>query len=228
MSLMNISGDGRVGDMAYAKRVALSRAPRDASGFWIISSVQPGRGMSSVTYAHHDVGTSRVYQQYYTPGPLDALAFGPNSVQATPRSTYYVWTGLAFGLPDSYPVNVAAWDNPEDWSLEKLHQVVEAAVGPLPKGSTVDIWSPDGEGALYLMFDDEGVEDALSFAEHMNQLAASKPDTHSTGCKSVALDIPKSLLSYDDLSSEQQLAYNNRQGISPTDRQRIACALAAA
>ena len=159
---------GRVGDMAHAKRMALARAPR-SDGFWTVEHVQPGRGMSSVTYAHHDVAGCRVYQQFYTPGPLDALAFGAASFQATPKSTYYVWTGLAFGQPDEYPL-VSHWDNPEDWSAEKLIDVVTNAVGAIPKSATVDIWSPDGEGSLYLEFPDEGVEDALEFAKRMSEM----------------------------------------------------------
>lgn len=146
-----------------------SRAPRDDTGFWEITHVQPGRGMSSVTHAFHDVGSSRVYQLYYTPGPFDVMAFGPDSREATPRSTYSVWTGLAFSQPDEYPV-VTKWDDPEDWPDEKIRQVIEASVGPIPKSASIDIWSPDGEGAIYLEFKDLDVEDALAFAARMDEI----------------------------------------------------------
>ncbi len=127
--------------------------------------------MSSMTYAHHDVGSVRVCQDFYTPGPYDAIAYGSGHRLATPCSTYYVWTGLAFGQPDEYPV-VSKYDNPEKWSAKKLRQVVEAEIGPLPKGATISIWSPDGEGALYLEFKDEGVEEALAFAQRRSDKVA--------------------------------------------------------
>lgn len=166
---MGVTKDGRVGDMAFCKREALRRAPHDPSGFWVIDRVQPGRGFSSVTYAHHDVGTSRVSYRYYTPGPFDLMAYGPDHPLSMPKGTYSVWTGLAFPMPDEYLVDGNKWDDPEEWSAAKLKKVVEAGVGKIPKGATIDIWSPDAEGALYLQFTDEGVEDALEFAAKMNQ-----------------------------------------------------------
>lgn len=171
-------GGGRVGDMAHAKRTAIAQAPR-SDDFWTVEHVQPCRGMSSVTYAYHDVAGTRVYHQYYTPGPFDLLAYGAESIQATPKSTYYVWTALAFGMPDEYPLT-SHWDNPEDWSEEKLIGVVTKAVGKIPNGAVVDIWSPDGEGAIYLKFKDEGVEDALAFAMRMSELTAKHDQPRPT------------------------------------------------
>lgn len=154
----------RLGTNAHHKRVAIERAPTDESGFWIVTDIVPGRGMSSITHAYHDVGKVRVFQRYYMPGPFDLQMFGPDSDLATPKSTYSVWTGLAFGLPDEYPVDVSKWDDPEQWSEEKLREITEAKVGKLPQSAKLSIWSPDGEGMVEAIFKDEFVEDALEFA----------------------------------------------------------------
>lgn len=219
----------RLGGMAHATRVALQRAPTDRSGFWIVTDVQPGRGMSSMTYAHHDVGAIRVYQQYYTPGPYDALAYGPNSELATPRSTYFVWTGLAFGQPDDSSPKGACWDDPETWAVDRLVQVVTEAVGPIPLGAQIDVWSPDGEGALYLRFSDEGVEEALQFAQRMDTAKAKTPESSAARLEPTSYqDTLATFTPYDSMSNERKAAYDQRHGITQSDRQRIDSRLALA
>lgn len=165
-------------DELKSKLMALRRAPHDATGFWEVTDVQPGRGLSSMTYAHHDVRAVRVYQQFYMPGPYDVIAFGVDSPEATPKSKYYVWTGLAFPQPDEYPV-VSKWDDPQEWSDSKLRKVVKAAVGPIPAGATIDVYSPEGEGGIYLEFQDDGVEKALAFASKMANLTDQAVSTSS-------------------------------------------------
>lgn len=129
------------------------------AGFWKVTHVQPGRGFSSVTYAEHIFENGvRLQHRYYTPGPFDALAYGAEHKLANPRSTYSVYCAIS--------------DQPDELSHEaamELIRVLHANVDQeaLACGTSV-VWSPDGEGDLFMEFNDEDVEAAIRFAQSLN------------------------------------------------------------
>lgn len=132
----------------------------DDSEFWITDRVQPGRGGSANTYAHH-LCENGVYvlMRFYTPGAFHALAYGADSKLAQPHAEYSVYCGIE-GLDDE------AYKNAKDCTARTLAINPLASKKDMAKG-TWSIWSPDGEGALYLDFGDMDVEHALAFAQSL-------------------------------------------------------------
>lgn len=126
--------------------------PHDESGFWVVDHFKPGRGGSSVTYAHHSFGEVWLNQRFYQPGPFDF--YNPKLPQLA-KSTYSVWSGFALDIDDG---------DIDSWSTEQLAQ----AAGPIPACSTLEVWSPDGEGAIYVVFQDEDIEEAIKYAKSRN------------------------------------------------------------
>jgi hypothetical protein len=133
-----------------------SKPVSDENGFWVVDHFQPGRGGSSVTYAHHCFGDVWLNHFYYQPGPWDHLF--PEKYLRGPESTYSVWSGFALDQDEG---------DIETWSPKQLKK----AVGPIPSCATLEIWNPDGEGAVYVCFRDEDVEDAIKYAKSRSQLA---------------------------------------------------------
>lgn len=132
---------------------------RDESDFWKVVAEYPGRGMSQVTIARHTLPNGVVVsQRYYQPGPYDALAFGEAHALAQPASTYTVYTGV-HGQPDELS------DADAIALLRQAHPNLDEAA--MAAGS-LDIWSPDGEGAVFWKFRDLQVEDALNFARSLD------------------------------------------------------------
>lgn len=132
---------------------------RDETGFWTVTAEYPGRGMSLVTQAKHVCENGvQVSQRYYQPGPYDAIAFGADSAAANPNSTYTVYTGI-FDAPDDIS------DADARALVLKAHPSVDL---PALNAGTADVWSPDGEGALFWKFQDLQVEAALRFAQSLN------------------------------------------------------------
>lgn len=157
--------------LSVKKRLALATAGiRDPSGFWTIDHVQPGRGQSLRTHAHHLCENGvRVLQVHYSPGPWDMASFGADSIVAQPSSTYSVYTGIA-GQPD-------------DLSRDAAVALIEAAQPTVDRqalhAGSLDIWSPDGEGEVYWRFTDEQVEDALRFADSLSATPAEAEVAHA-------------------------------------------------
>lgn len=132
---------------------------RDETGFWEVVAEYPGRGMSLVTKARHtcENGVS-VGHRFYQPGPYDAIAFGADSPAAIPKSTYTVYTGV-LDAPDDIT------DETARALVLKAHPNVDAAA---LQAGCADVWSPDGEGALFWKFEDLQVEEALRFAQSLD------------------------------------------------------------
>lgn len=132
----------------------------DESGFWVTDRVKPGRGGSANTFAHH-ICENGVYvlMRYYTPGPFDALAFGADSKLAQPHAEYSVYCGV-LDLDDE------AYKDAKDCVARTLAVNPNASKSDMAKG-TWSVWSPDGEGALYLDFADLDIEHALAFANSL-------------------------------------------------------------
>ena len=144
-------------------RQARINAPyKDPEGFWETSRVEMGRGYSSQTFAHtRRLNGVYVHQSCYTPGPFDLKAFGPDSKLATPSSTYSVYCGVE-GLKDEAYKNTAACIA----AVQAENPNVDLKALRLGK---FGVWSPDGEGALYVDFNDKNVETALAFADSLNE-----------------------------------------------------------
>jgi hypothetical protein len=147
-------------NQSYAKQLALARAVRtDETGFWTVKYVYPGRGFSSITVGEHvcENGVA-VSQRFYNPGPFDVVAYGVDSPAAVAKSTYTVYTGI-YGLPDEVSKYAAVA------LIKEAHPLVDARA---LKKAEVSIWSPDGEGALFMQFADLEVEEALRFAQSLD------------------------------------------------------------
>lgn len=133
----------------------------DLSGFWETLRVEIGRGYSNQTYARTQrLNSVYVHQVYYIPGPFDLKAFGPDSALAAPSSTYSVYCGV---------------DGMADNAFESLETCIKAVLATNPFANrkamsrgTFNVWSPDGEGSLFVEFKDEDVEAALAFADSLN------------------------------------------------------------
>lgn len=130
---------------------------------WVVDHVRHGAGLSSTTHGHAVLANGMwVFQHFYQPGPYHALAYGADSPLAAPNSTYLVFSGVQ-GSDDNGPSmrTLQAW-------MENLHPGVDVAA---LQAATIDIWSPDGEGAIYLRFDDLQVECAFALASSMTAKA---------------------------------------------------------
>lgn len=152
-SARNVPVSPRVRALARAVTVDIE------DGFWKVTHVQPGRGFSSVTHAEHIFENGvRLQHRYYTPGPFDTLAYGAEHKLATSRSTYSVYCAIS-GQPDELSQEAALE------LIRALHaNVDEEALGC----GTSMVWSPDGEGDLFMEFADEDVEAAIRFAQTLN------------------------------------------------------------
>lgn len=133
----------------------MSASIRSGNG-WIVDHVQHGAGMSSTTYGHAELGNGVwVFQRHWQPGPFHALAYGVDSEIARPKATYSVFSGV-YGSDDEGP------------SLDALLEMMKALHPDMnvnaARSATVDVWSPDGEGAIYLKFDDLEVEQVFALA----------------------------------------------------------------
>lgn len=131
----------------------------DETDFWTVKHVYPGRGFSSVTIGEHICENGvKVSQRLYNPGSFDAIVFWPDSSSAMPKSTYTVYTGIHH-LPDKVSKAHAVR------LLKAAHPGVDAKA---LNTAEVSVWSPDGEGALFMQFADLEVEEALRFAQSLN------------------------------------------------------------
>lgn len=129
---------------------------RDPSGFWKTTGVEPGRGYSCTTSAETlRPNGAQVLMEHYTPGPFDLIAFGPESPLSTPSSTYFVYTGID-GQPDklSKAAGIVV--------IKKVHPNVQSCAR-----GVMDVWSPDGEGALFLRFAEKDMDAAFAFADSL-------------------------------------------------------------
>ena len=135
---------------------------KDPEGFWENFRVEVGRGYSSQTFAcTQRLNGVYVHHAYYQPGPFDHIAYGPDSIQAYPASTYTVYCGVEGLKDDAYKgkascIRAVSAENPSV-DLEAL------------SFGKFGIWFPDGEGALYVDFGDEDIEAALAFADSLNE-----------------------------------------------------------
>lgn len=132
------------------------RAPIASGNGWNVDHVRHGAGMSSTTYGHAELGNGVwVFQRYWQPGPFHALAYGVDSDSARPEATYSVFSGVHGAADEGLPL---------DALLEKMKALHPNMDVNAARAATVEVWSPDGEGAIYLKFTDLEVEQAFALA----------------------------------------------------------------
>lgn len=149
------------GTPAERKQLLGARRFTDAEGFWTTTRVHPLAGGATNTYAHN-VRPNGVYllQRYYCPGPLHALAYGVEDRRSQAAAEYSVYTGVC-NLDDE-----ACRDSTSCRTLV-LAKNPNADLSAMEAGAW-SIWSPDGEGCLYLDFGDLLVEHAIRFADSLS------------------------------------------------------------
>lgn len=131
----------------YAKK----QPPTDPTGFWKVTYTTLSYGGSALTFAYTERPNNQcVFQVYCEP---------KMSTGDLPSSTYRVFPGI-HGLLDDFYKKV---DQCRTLLLEKHPS---ANLEALRKGS-FDVWSPDGEGELCVVFGDLEVEEALAFADSL-------------------------------------------------------------
>lgn len=120
--------------------------------------IEPGRGYSSNTFGTHMLPNGiSLLQRYYTPGPFDLLVYGPDCELATPHAEYSVFSGVvgvADNADEEYVMHLLLLDQPQ---IDR-HALV---------GARFDVWSPDGEGELWVCFADHQLDEALACARSL-------------------------------------------------------------
>jgi len=132
------------------KQKSRTAPPQDDTGFWVIKHSYPGAGGSLITIAIHTCTNGEVVsQKFFSPSSFD--------FESAAKSTYSVHLGI-FGLPDE--VSEAATKR----LIREIHPTIDAQG---LSAAEIEIWSPDGEGALFLKFGDLDVEHALRLAQSL-------------------------------------------------------------